>query len=184
MKIPVHYSPRPFIFRPLFSQFHLPFLLMFSPSALNLQILLIPSPPGKTKVVPTKKKAPWRNTTQVKFQKRECRQAKRRRKTKLQIHNNIYKEKLRIYNSELKRVRQSFLSGIINKNINNPRTLFTIVDKLTNSSASVPHELLSTKSCNNFASFFTEKNLRIRQTISNSTSGKIAQSPAPQNKTT
>ena len=49
----------------------------------------------KTKVVSGKKKEPWRNTTLLKAQKKECRQTGCRwRKNKLQIHYNIYKERL------------------------------------------------------------------------------------------
>lgn len=45
-------------------------------------------------------------------------------------------ECLHIYNQELRRARQFFLSEIINKYINNPYTLLH-VDRLTNSSPSV-----------------------------------------------
>lgn len=59
-------------------------------------------------------------------------------------------------------MRQSFFSEIINKNNSNAQTLFTVVDRLTNPSASVPPELLSTKACSDFASFVTDKILKIR----------------------
>ena len=81
--------------------------------------------PIKTKILPGKKKLPWRNATLVKAQKRVCRQAERRwRKTKLQVHYDIYRESLHIYNQELKNARQSYFSEIINRNSNNARTLF------------------------------------------------------------
>ena len=96
----------------------------------------------KVKVVSGKKKAPWRNVTLVKAQKRERRKAELRwRKTKLQVHYDIYKESLHVYNLELKRARQSFFSEIINTNNNNAQTLFTVVDRLTNPSASVSPDL-------------------------------------------
>ncbi len=79
-------------------------------------------------------------------------------------------KRLRFNDLELLRVRQSFFSDIINKN--NTKilhlTLLTkwhIVDKLMNLSASVPPELLSTKSCNDFASFFTDKITKIRKSV-------------------
>lgn len=135
--------------------------------------------PLKTKVLSGRKKSPWRNATAVRSQRTKCRQAERRwRKTKLQVHYDIYKDNLRIYNKELKGARQSFFSEVINKN-NNSRTLFAVVDRLTNPSSSVPPELLSSKSCNDFADFFTDKILKIRQTMSSSTSGNMALSPMP-----
>ena len=147
----------------------------FSSKAMNIMDNIAPM---KVKVVSGKKKPPWRNATQVKAQKRECRKAERRwRKTKLQVHYDIYKESLHIYSLELKRARQSFFSEIINKNNNNAQTLFTVVDRLTNPSASVPPELLSTKACNDFASFFTDKISKIRQTVCNSNT--VAISPVP-----
>lgn len=51
--------------------------------------------PTKVKVVPGKKKSPWRNATLVKIEKRECLKAERRwQKTNLQVHYYIYKERL------------------------------------------------------------------------------------------
>ena len=50
--------------------------------------------PVRTKILTGKKKASWRNTTLVKKQKRICRQAERKwRKTKLQVHYEIYKNR-------------------------------------------------------------------------------------------
>ncbi len=116
-----------------------------------------------------------------KSSKKECRKAERRwRKNKLQVHYDIFRKRLQVYNSELKRARQSFFSVIINKNSNNAFFLFT-VDKLTITAASVPPELLSTKS---FASFVTDKILKIRQTVCNSVSGNMAMRPVPPQKTT
>lgn len=135
--------------------------------------------PIRTKVLQGRKKSPWRNATLVKAQKRVCRQAERRwRKTKLQVHYDISKESLHIYNQELKNARQSFFSEVINRNSNNAHTLFSFVDRLTNPT-SVPPELLSNKSCNDFAAFFTDKVLRIRQTVCGSSSGNMLISLVP-----
>ena len=122
--------------------------------------------PTKVKVVSGKKRSPWRNATLVRIEKRECRKAERRwRKTNLQVHYEIYKERLRIYNRELRNARQSF------KNNNNARALFATVDRRTNSPVSVASEHLSTRACNEFASFFTDKIQKIRQAISASMPG-------------
>ena len=48
--------------------------------------------PFKTKMTLTRQRTPWRNTLMVKALKTECRKAERKwRKTKLQIHNDLYK---------------------------------------------------------------------------------------------
>ena len=76
--------------------------------------------PIRIKSTLSKQKTPWRNTTTVKNRKRECRKAERKwRKTKLQIHYELYKQSLRSYNNELCKARQLHLSEMINKNVNN-----------------------------------------------------------------
>uniref|UniRef100_A0AAQ5X7A8 Reverse transcriptase domain-containing protein n=1 Tax=Amphiprion ocellaris TaxID=80972 RepID=A0AAQ5X7A8_AMPOC len=108
--------------------------------------------PTKVKVISGKKKSPRRNATLVRNNKRECRKAERRwRKSKLQVHYNIYKEKLYTYNLQLRNARQSYFADIITKTI--------------------APELPSTRACNDFASFFIEKIQNIRQAVSASTAG-------------
>ncbi|KAF7640869.1 hypothetical protein LDENG_00008850 [Lucifuga dentata] len=86
--------------------------------------------PVKTKIFSGKQKASWRNASTVAYLKKECRKAERRwRKTKLLIDCDIYKEKLRLYNLELCRTRQSYFSAIINGNINNTHSLFSTIDR-------------------------------------------------------
>ena len=81
--------------------------------------------PTKVKEVTGKKISPWRKAMTVKTEKRECLKAERRwRKTNLQVHFEIYKERHGFYNLELKIARQSFFSDIIAKNKNNARALF------------------------------------------------------------
>ncbi|KAF7663433.1 hypothetical protein LDENG_00209890, partial [Lucifuga dentata] len=76
--------------------------------------------PVRVKTISGKIKAPWRNATLVKLQKTVCRKVERRwRKAKLEVHYDIYKERLHIYNIELKRASRSFFTEIINKNKNN-----------------------------------------------------------------
>ena len=58
--------------------------------------------PIKTKMTLIRKKTPWRNTMMVKALKTECRKAKSKwRKTKLQIHHDLYKISLCNFNYEL-----------------------------------------------------------------------------------
>lgn len=118
--------------------------------------------PIRVKVVSSKKRSPWRNDPLVRSGKRECRIVERKwRKTNLQVHFAAYKEILRIYNLELRNARRSFFSNIIDKNNNNAHALFATVNRLTNPPIAVASELLSTKACNDFATFFSEKNQKI-----------------------
>ena len=101
--------------------------------------------PIKVKVISGRKKSTWQNSTLVKNGKRECRKAERRwRKTKLQVHYDIHKEKLHSYNLQLRNARKSYVSDIITKNSHNARALFATVDRLTTPPVSVATELNST----------------------------------------
>lgn len=79
-------------------------------------------------------------------QKIVCRQAKHKsQKAKLQVHFDIYKDRLHIHKITTKKGKTVLsFSEIINKN--NAHYLFILVDRLINPSPSVPPELLSNKS--------------------------------------
>ena len=69
--------------------------------------------PVKVRMVKSRQRAPWRKEESVRAQKRECRRAERKwRKSKLQIHYEVYKEKLCLFNQTLRRTRESFYSEI------------------------------------------------------------------------
>ncbi len=103
--------------------------------------------------------------------KRQCRKAERMwRKTKLEIHYSIYKDSLHAFNLELATARQTFFSNLINSNLNNTRTLFAIVERLTNPPSQISSEKLSDSKCNRFDSFFSEKINNIRKEIDTSSS--------------
>ncbi len=87
------------------------------------------------------------------------------RKKKLEIHYSIYKDNLHAFNVELATARQTFFSNLINSNLNNTRTLFATVERLTNPPSQIPSEMLSDSKCNEFASFFSEKISNIRKAI-------------------
>ncbi|XDV16949.1 hypothetical protein PO909_016432 [Leuciscus waleckii] len=100
--------------------------------------------PVKVRKKSGRQKAPWRNSTAVQNMKRQCRKAERMwRKTKLVVHYNIYKDSLHAFNMELGKARQTFFSNIINCNLNNTRTLFATVERLTNPPSQIPSEMLS-----------------------------------------
>ncbi len=115
-----------------------------------------------------RQKSFWRKSTAVQNMKRQCRKAERMwRKTKLEIHYSIYKDSLHAFNLELATARQTF-SNLINSNLNNTRTLFATVERLTNPPSQIPSEMLSDSKCNEFASFFSEKISNIRKEIGTS----------------
>ncbi len=79
-----------------------------------------------------RQKSFWRKSTAVQNMKRQCRKAERMwQKTKLEIHYSIYKDSLHAFNLELATVRQTFFSNLINSNLNNTRTLYATVERLT-----------------------------------------------------
>ncbi len=102
--------------------------------------------------------------------KRQCRKAEQMwRKTKLKIHYSIYKDSLHAFN--IATARQTFFSNLINSNLNNTRTLFATVERLTTPPpppSQIPSEMLSDSKCNEFASFFSEKISNIRKEIGTS----------------
>ena len=133
--------------------------------------------PIRIKSTLSKQKTPWRNTTTVKNLKRECRTAERKwRKTKLQIHYELYKQSLRSYNNQLCKARQLHLSEMINKNVNNSPTLFAMVEKLTNTPKQTNPDLLSTEKCNEFANLFSQKIKTITQNIHATQTNKLVKS--------
>ncbi len=69
---------------------------------------------------------------------------------------------------ELATARQTFFSNLINSKLNNTRTLFANVEKLTTPPSQIPSEMLSDSKCNEFASFFSEKINNIRKEIGTS----------------
>ncbi len=116
-----------------------------------------------------RQKSFWRKSTAVQNMKRQCRKAERMwRKTKLEIHYSFYKDSLHAFNLELATARQIFFSNLINSNLNNTRTLFATVERLTNPPSQIPSEMLSDSKCNEFASFFSEKINNIRKEIGTS----------------
>ncbi len=102
-----------------------------------------------------RQKSSRRKSTAVQSMKRQCRKAERMwRKTKLKIHYSIYKDSLHAFNVELATAWQTFFSNLINSNLNNTRTLFATVERLTNPPSQIPSEMLSDSKCNEFAFFF------------------------------
>ncbi len=122
--------------------------------------------PVKTKIIPGKSKAPWRNVERVKALKRTCRKFERKwRKTKLQADHILYKDLLSKYNKEIKTSRQHYFSQIISENLNNSKFLFSTIDKLISPLRPIPAELHSSEKCNKVASYLKSKIINNRNKI-------------------
>lgn len=109
----------------------------------------------RSKVLPGKKKAPWRNAVLREEKKKDY--ADRQSKSKLQVHYSIYKESCHVYNQELKNARQSFFNHS-HSDPSNPHILFSVVDRPTNQWTPVLPELLSNKSW--YDKFFHRKTIK------------------------
>ncbi len=81
---------------------------------------------------------------------------------------------------ELATARQTFFSNLINSNLNNTRTLFATVERLTIPPSQIPSEMFSDRKCNEFAFFFSEKISNIRKEIGTSSSHAEATQIRPQ----
>src|SRR4029434_5795263 len=69
--------------------------------------------PLKQKKVLAKQKAPWRNEEIIKL-KRSCRRSERTwKKTKLQVHLDIFKDKLSVFNKAIRNARKDHFSNLI-----------------------------------------------------------------------
>ena len=117
-------------------------LSSYTSSFLNVLDIIAPV---KVRMVKSRQRAPWRKEESVRAQKRECRRAERKWcKSKLQIHYEVYKEKLCVFNQTLRRTRESYFSEIIKNCSNNSHVLLATVNRLTNLPVSLPLELIST----------------------------------------
>ncbi len=79
-----------------------------------------------------RQKSSWRKSTAVQSMKRQCRKAEWMWRKTLEIHYSIYKDSLHAFNVEQATARQTF-SNLINSHLNNTRTLFATVERLTDS---------------------------------------------------
>ena len=113
--------------------------------------------PLKFKKIKTNPTPPWKDHT-IKQLKRKCRVAERKwRKTNLTIHHQIFREQLTIYNKALKYARQSYFSNLINDNKNNPKILFSTIDRLVNPVFNNLNNFSSGERCEEFAAHFRDK---------------------------
>ena len=122
--------------------------------------------PLKLKMIKGKPKAPWKNEG-VYIAKRKCRKAERLwRKTKLQIHLEIFKGHLSMFNNTVRAARKEYFSKLIANNANKPSALFSTIDSLLNPVQKVDDSTFSLAKCEEFASHFNDKIVNIRSNIS------------------
>ena len=122
--------------------------------------------PPKLKKIVSYPTPPWINE-EIKKLKRNCRIAERRwRKNKLTINHNIYHEQLVICNKAIKQSRQAHFSKLISDNRNNPKILFSTIDRLINPVFINTNNTSSNTRCEEFAAHFNNKIDTIRSTLS------------------
>ena len=88
--------------------------------------------PFKVKSVPIFNTSPWINEN-IRGLKRDCRKIERKWKgSRLEAHYLQMKESLLHFNQSVKVARDAYFSDLIDRNRNNPRALFSTVNKLVN----------------------------------------------------
>ena len=122
--------------------------------------------PLKLKNTTGKQTAPWRNED-IKQLKKSCRKAERKwRKTKLQSHQDSYRELRSDFNKALRSARKEHFSKLITTNQNNPKILFSTIDSLINPAPKCNDDMSSASKCEEFAAYFRDKIADIRLEIS------------------
>jgi len=79
----------------------------------------------------------------------------------------VWRDSLKTYKKALCNARAAYYSSVIEKNKNNPRSLFSTAARLTESHSSVELSIPIDLSGNDFMNFFNEKILIMRGKINN-----------------
>lgn len=110
------------------------------------------------------KKRPWLNDV-TRNLRRVCRLAERKwLKDKLQISYDILRESLSNYQNAVRAARSLYFSRIISHNANNPKVLFSTIDKVL--SPSINYFPSPSKDlCDSFLKYFIDKVVLIRSNI-------------------
>lgn len=110
------------------------------------------------------KKRPWLNDV-TRNLRRVCRLAEHKwQKDKLQISYDILRESLSNYQNAVRAARSSYFSRIISHNANNPKVLFSTIDKVL--SPSINYFPFPSKDlCDSFLKYFIDKVVLIRSNI-------------------
>lgn len=119
--------------------------------------------PVKTRLVPSTRTSPW-FTPELRMMKTEGRRLERLyRKTGLIVHSLALKEHLLKYRTDLNNARSSYFSSTIRNSTCRPKSLFSMVNKLTNP----PQHVMSGSEelVNSFSKFFSDKLMSITYSI-------------------
>ena len=134
--------------------------------------------PIKSKVTSLTRSAPW-YTDQLRHLKRHGRQLERlAKKTGLTVHLDAFKLHQQQYIDALNTARSSHYSSIIQSGSNNPRTLFSTINKLLKPIDTISTSFTTSK-CNSFLSFFNDKITAIHNQLAAS-SLPTTSPPSPQ----
>ena len=112
--------------------------------------------PTKSRTVSFTHSAPW-YTDHLRHLKAKGRQLERlHKKTGLSVHLDAYKLHQQHYKEALNTARSSYYSSIIDSGHNNPKTLFSTINKLLKPMDTISNSFTTSK-CNSFISFFQTK---------------------------
>ncbi|KAE8288336.1 hypothetical protein D5F01_LYC12203 [Larimichthys crocea] len=121
--------------------------------------------PLKTRTVSFTVSAPW-FTPALRLMKAKGRQLERlHRKTGLTIHKEMYNNHMSLYKDSITSTKTHYYSGIITANQGNSKTLFSLLNNITQPQDSLPSHCYTTTFCNSIMSFFTEKIKNIHQQL-------------------
>jgi exonuclease III len=111
--------------------------------------------PVKTRLVPSTRASPW-FTPELRMMKTEGRRLERLyRKTGLIVHSLAFKEHLLNYRTVLNNARSTYFSSTIRNSSCRPKSLFAMVNKLTNPPPLVMSGSVELVNC--FSKFFSDK---------------------------
>uniref|UniRef100_A0A4W5N7E8 Reverse transcriptase domain-containing protein n=2 Tax=Hucho hucho TaxID=62062 RepID=A0A4W5N7E8_9TELE len=119
--------------------------------------------PLKTRSVSFSVSAPW-FTPDLRLLKAKGRQLERLyRKTGLTIHKEMYNNHILHYKDSVASTKTHYYSSIIIANKGNSKSLFSLLNNITQPQNFLPPHLYTTSFCNSIMSFFTEKIKNIHQ---------------------
>mgnify|MGYP001548919928 CR=1 FL=1 len=132
-----------------------------------LSTLLDRHAPARNVTIPDRHNADW-YTPELRAAKQERRRAEDLwRKSNLKVHEDAFRIKKNDYNYQVREARSKYLQEKIRANANNPRQLFNVTSKLmgTRKTRALPSSRSDACLAEDFASFFTEKIILIRDSI-------------------
>ena len=125
--------------------------------------------PLKTRTITIRPSAPW-YTEDIREEKQKRRALERRwRRTELMVNRERFVEQCYVVNEFILQAKRAYYLRIIDENQYDPKRLFFIFDKLLhrNSDLKLPDSMDDEFLANEFADYFTEKIITIREELQN-----------------